>query len=117
MHKANAYRALAQALERWQALPVSELIASVGKPASIKHENIDGEDIAIEVTLHWHGKDQAAIQIRGVAMGPSHWRFERLEESVVVALVSCVSHPGPTSEAESGCPSIPRELLAPNAKA
>jgi hypothetical protein len=47
-----------------------------------------GEDIAIEVAAHWHREVAGAIRITGVANGLSHWRLERLEESIVVALVS-----------------------------
>ena len=88
MHKASAYQALVQELELWRTMPRSELVAKVGAPASVRYASIDGEDIAVEVALHWHDKDRTAIRVVGVANGPSHWRLDRLEESVIISLVS-----------------------------
>jgi hypothetical protein len=85
MHKHSAYRVLAQELERWSSMPRDKLVEHVGKPASETRVMADGEEIAVEIALHWH-EGQAAIRIAGVANGPSHWRLERLEESVVVRL-------------------------------
>jgi hypothetical protein len=84
--KAAAYRALAAELERWRSMPHVELIAGVDKPASVTYANVSGENVALEIALYWHGDDQTAIRIVGVANGPSHWRLERLEESIVVAV-------------------------------
>jgi hypothetical protein len=84
MHKATAYEALARELERWRLLPRQELVANVGKPASVRLVNIAGEDIALEVAVRWHGEVGGALRIIGVANGPSHWRLERLEESIVL---------------------------------
>jgi hypothetical protein len=86
MHKAAAYKALAQELERWRTMPQATLIASVDKPASVTSVIINGENITLEIALYWHGRDRAAVRIAGMANGPSHWRLERLEESVVVPL-------------------------------
>lgn len=91
MHKATAYEALARELERWRCLPRQELVANVGKPASVHSVNISGEDVALEVTVHWHGEAGAALRISGVANGPSHWRLERLEESIVVPCIEQVA--------------------------
>jgi hypothetical protein len=84
MHKAAAYEALARELDRWRLLPKQELVTNVGKPASVHSVNINGEDIAVEVSAHWQKEEGGAIRITGVANGPSHWRLERLEESIVV---------------------------------
>jgi hypothetical protein len=86
MNKAAAYKALAQEIERWRSMPHVELIASVGKPASVTYASVNGESIALEIALYWYGDDQAAVRIVGVANGSSHWRLERLEESIVVRL-------------------------------
>jgi hypothetical protein len=88
MHKASAYQALAKELERWRSMPRGELVAAVGKRVSACSANVDGEEIAVEVEVHWHGDNRTAVRISGAANGPSHWRLERLEESVVVSLVS-----------------------------
>jgi len=88
MRKAAAYEALARELERWRLLPTQELAAKVGKPASVLSINIDGEEIAVEVTAHWNREEGGAIRVTGIANGPSHWRLERLQESIVVPSVS-----------------------------
>jgi hypothetical protein len=84
MHKAWAYEALARELERWRLLPKQELVASVGKPARVRTVNINGEDIAVEVAAQWHREEGGSVRVTGIANGPSHWRLERLEESIVV---------------------------------
>jgi hypothetical protein len=88
MHRAAAYEALARELERWRLLPRQELVANVGQPARMYSVNINGEDIAVEVAAHWHGEEGGAIRVTGIANGPSHWRLERLEESLLVPLVA-----------------------------
>jgi hypothetical protein len=40
------------------------------------------------VAAHWHGEEGGAIRVTGIANGPSHWRLERLEESLLVPLVA-----------------------------
>jgi hypothetical protein len=87
MHRAAAYEGLARELERWRLLSRQELVANVGQPARMYSVNINGEDIAVEVAAHWHRDEGGAIRITGIANGPSHWRLERLEESIVVPLV------------------------------
>jgi hypothetical protein len=84
MHKAAAYEALARELERWRLLPKQELVASVGKPACVRSVNINGENVDVEVAAHWCKEEGGAVRVTGIANGPSHWRFERLEESIVV---------------------------------
>lgn len=86
MHKATAYEALARELEHWRSMPAGQLVATVGTPASTRNVTIDGEDIAIEVSAEWQGHEQDAVRITAVANGPSHWRLERLVESIVVRL-------------------------------
>lgn len=88
MHKAAAYEALARELERWSVLPKQELVAKVGKPARVHCVNINGEDIVVEVAAHWHGEEGSAVRVTGIANGPSHWRLERLEESIVVPFIA-----------------------------
>lgn len=84
MNRAAAYDALARELERWRAMPLRELIANIGKAASAHSVRVNDEDITIEVTVH--RKDRDAIRITATANGPSHWRLERLEESIIVQL-------------------------------
>jgi hypothetical protein len=86
MHRAVAYQALALELERWRSLPEATLVANIGKPASVQTVNIGGEQVSIEVMARWQGSIDGAVRVTGVANGPSHWRLERLEESIVVRL-------------------------------
>ena len=86
MHKAVAYEALARELERWRSMTSRELVENVCKPPFVKHTNVNGEDIEIEIALQWRDAGRTTICIVGVANGPSHWRLERLEESVVVSV-------------------------------
>jgi hypothetical protein len=65
-------------------MPRSELVDKVGKPALVTSATVNGEEIAIEVMVHWHDQERTAVRVTGVANGPSHWRLERLEESVVI---------------------------------
>lgn len=84
MRKASAYEALARELERWRSMPARELAESIGKPACVQSVYIEGEEIALEVTVRWHDRERSAVRITAVANGPSHWRLERLEESIVI---------------------------------
>jgi len=88
MRKAAAYEALARELERWRLLPKQDLAAKVGRPASVHSVNVNGEDIAVEVAAHWQNEEGGPIRVTGIANGPSHWRLERLEESIVVPFTS-----------------------------
>lgn len=84
MRKATAYQALTRELERWRSMPAKDLVESIGKPASVQSVHIDGEAIALEITIQRH--DPNSVRITAVANGPSHWRLERLEESMVIQL-------------------------------
>lgn len=86
MHKAVAYEALARELERWRAMPASDLLASIGKPATVLPVSINGEEIAIEITVQRHDREPDTLRITGTANGPSHWRLERLVESLIVRM-------------------------------
>ena len=88
MQRATAYRALSKALEGWARLPVEQLRTRVGRPPEVHTESIGGEQLTIEIAASWSDGSQDAVRIYGVVNGPSHWRLERLEESVLVRTVS-----------------------------
>jgi hypothetical protein len=88
MRRANAYIALAAELEMWSRRPSSDLRACVGLPATSRVVEVQGEELQLELTVSWTDKKRRAIRIAGMATGPSHWRLERLDESVVVELPS-----------------------------
>ena len=84
MHRANAYSALATALEEWRRLPALELVARIGLPPSTQTVQVDGEELALDISARWSNAKQEAIRVQGVACGPSHWRLERVEEAILV---------------------------------
>lgn len=86
MYKATAYEALARELERWRTMPATNLLACIGKPASVLMVTIDGEQIAIEIAVQRHDREPDALRITGTANGPSHWRLERLVETIIVRM-------------------------------
>ena len=86
MHRSHAYSALANELEKWRTMPSAELVALVGAPATRITVHAGGEEFEIEIALSWEGFDREAIRIVATANGPSAWRLERLQESIVVPL-------------------------------
>ena len=86
MHRFHAYSALANELEKWRTLPSAELVVLIGAPATRIAAHAGGEEFEIEIALVWEGSDREAIRVVGTANGPSAWRLERLQESIVVPL-------------------------------
>lgn len=67
-------------------IPVAELAALVGAPTSRVAVHRGGEELEIEIDLAWEGLRKEAVRVIGTANGPSSWRLERLQESIVVPL-------------------------------
>lgn len=86
MQRATAYAALAAELENWRSLPLTELLAAVGLPATPRLVHAEREELVLEVKASWLSKKRRAIKVSGIAYGPSHLRMERLDESFVVTL-------------------------------
>lgn len=86
MHRAHAYSALANELEKWRTVPPAELAVLVGAPAAQIAVHYGGEEFEIEIAFAWEGLDKGAIRVVGTANGLSSWRLERLQESIVVPL-------------------------------
>jgi hypothetical protein len=86
MQRADAYMALAAELEIWSRRPSSDLVACVGLPSTSRVVEVQGEELQLELTVSWANEKRRTIHIAGMATGPSHWRLERLDESVVFDL-------------------------------
>lgn len=86
MQRANAYLALANELGNWRELPPKELVARVSAPARRVAIQLGGEEVEIEIAVAWGNFNKTAVHVIGAANGPSSWRLERLQESIVVSL-------------------------------
>ncbi len=86
MRRADAYSALASELTKWGSMPPADLMALVDAPPKRISVDSKGEEIELEISVTWATSERKAIRISGTANGPSAWRLERLEESIVVPL-------------------------------
>jgi len=84
MERANAYAALASELEQWRLRSAAELASRVGAPPVVRHVEVAGEMVSIEVSVAWVDTAQDKFKIEAVANGPSHWTIERLVERITV---------------------------------
>ena len=80
----RAYSVLARELERFRRLPRPDLVRFISGPAIERTEWDGAEPLTIEIRVDWADEEAGAIRIRATSNGPSCWRLERLEESVVV---------------------------------
>ena len=84
MERANAYAALASELEQWRLRPAAELASRVGAPPVVRHTEVAGEVVSIEVSVAWADTSHDKFKIEAVANGPSSWTTERLVERITV---------------------------------
>ena len=85
MDRAETYVKLVEELERWRRLPFSDLVGLIGSSPSVSWFSVGAEMIEVEVRVVWAVARPGSIRIEAVANGPSRWRFERLEEAVIIA--------------------------------
>ena len=85
-YRAHGYAALAEALQSWSDLPLGELLSRIDSPAILSVVQIEGQEIALDLSATWVSSKHDAICVRGVASGPSHWQIERIEESITIHL-------------------------------
>jgi hypothetical protein len=79
----RAYAELAAELERFRRMPYDELFRRVGgSPVERSIETKDGL-LKIEVTFGRAAAGEDGVRISATAYGPSWWRLDRLEETVV----------------------------------
>lgn len=84
MKRANAYAALATEIERWRLKPAGELASRVGAPPAVRHAEVAGEVVSVEVSVAWADTSRSEFRIEAVANGPSYWTTERLVERITV---------------------------------
>jgi hypothetical protein len=84
LDRAEAYAKLTAELERWRRLTFDELVSFVGALPSVTSVPLGAEVIDIEVRIRWAEDKPGAIRVEAVANGPSCWRLERLEETIIV---------------------------------
>jgi hypothetical protein len=101
LDRARAYAALAEELEQWRHLPFNDLAGLISRPPSVKSIVVGNEVVDVEISVRWTGSKPHAIQVEAVANGPSCYRLERLEESVIVKATDSPSATDPSQEAES----------------
>jgi hypothetical protein len=84
MDRGKAYSVLARELERFRRLPRPDLVRCIGGPIIERTEWDGAEPLTIEIRVEWADVEAGAIRIRSTSNGPSCWRLERLEETVLV---------------------------------
>jgi hypothetical protein len=80
----KAYSMLARELERFRRFPRPDLVRCIGSPAIERTEWVGAEPLTVEIRVEWADEDAGVIPIRATSNGPSCWRLERLEETVLV---------------------------------
>ena len=91
MDRVGTYAILAEELNRWRALPRSEVIDRVGALPVIRSALIDGEDVSVEVSAHWADEHRVKLRVEAVAYGPSHWNTERHVEAITLdSFADCI---------------------------
>jgi len=86
MHKADAYATLARELEAMRSLALPDLIALIGRPATVRTSMLGSEEIQIEIAAAWENSRRCTTRLCGSVRGASSWRHEILEESVLVTI-------------------------------
>ena len=84
MDRDRAYSVLARELERFRRLSRPDLVQCISGPAIERTEWDGAEPLTIEIRVEWADRGEGAIRIRATSNGPSCWRLERLEETVLV---------------------------------
>ena len=84
MNRADAYAILSRELDSWRQRPYEHLLALVGRPPSSEIVLLGTEDITVSVKVRWADAEKNLLRIEASADGPSCWRLERLEESIIV---------------------------------
>ena len=84
MDRGDAYAVLAAELAERRQAGFAALVAEVGGPARQKFGRIGEEEVVVDTLVEWADSRRDSVRIVATAAGPSCWRVERLEESVVV---------------------------------
>lgn len=84
MHRADAYAVLARELQTWQQRPYNQVAALVDQPPSETLVQVGQETVTIRASIRWANRKKGTVRVELTADGPSCWRLERLEESIVI---------------------------------
>ena len=84
MNRAEAYRILAAELETYSRLGYDRVVTLLGLETS-KVVRVGDEEIAITIRVVSSPAGRGTIAVEGTANGPSCFRLERLEESIVLS--------------------------------
>jgi hypothetical protein len=85
MDRMRAYAELAADLEFYRRLPYEELARLVGGPVVERSVESQEGTLTIEARFEWAVAEGGAVRVSASALGPSWWRFDRLEEATTVA--------------------------------
>jgi len=83
MNRGDAYCVLAAELNLFSKQGFDSLLLKVGCTTS-RVLRIGQEDVTIETTVGWNDARKRTIRVNASALGPTCFRIERLEESIVV---------------------------------
>lgn len=85
MNRAEAYAILSRELDSWRCRPYEQLVARVDQLESQRTVPVGQEDVTVRVAIRWTDEKHTALRVEAVAEGPSCFRLERMEESIVVS--------------------------------
>jgi hypothetical protein len=83
MDRGESYRVLSDELRFLCDQGYTALLAQIGR-TSQKHVTIGQELVIIETSVIWDDAHEQAIRINAAALGPSTWKLDRLDESIVI---------------------------------
>lgn len=84
MNRADAYSILSRKIAEFSESGYQRLVLKVGNPPVTSEAVIDGETVTLETRIRWNDANQSDLRIEVTAFGPSTWRLERLDESIVL---------------------------------
>ncbi len=84
MDRAEAFRVLAFELNQLAAMPFEALTAMVGVSTQ-RFVQIGACEAELEIRVSWKDHERRCVELRGKIHGPSCWRTERMESTVVVS--------------------------------
>jgi hypothetical protein len=83
MNRGDAYRVLAAEILSLSQQGYDSLASQVGHTTQ-RQSSVGQELLTIEILVRWDDLKKRTIRIDAMALGPSCWTLERLEESVVI---------------------------------
>jgi hypothetical protein len=85
MNRSDAYLVLSRELNAWREIPYGQLVKFIDEPMISRSARIGEDIVAVTVRVRWADAKRRRILIEATADGPSCWRLERLEESILIA--------------------------------